>query len=355
MALLRWSPLLVALTLFSASACNGKKDAGEPAKPDPPPTSQEVSLKGVDTSSLTPRERREWAAQVSELLAPCPDVPVSIAQCVKEERACKTCLPAAKLLLKQVQAGRTKKEREETFHARFDPKKVHTIPTEGSPGMGPPDAVVTIVEWADFECSACRVAYPMLDELVHRFEGQVRLVFKNYPLPIHPHGDLAARAGIAAQNQGKFWEMHHLLFDNQERLEQADLERYAKQVGLDAPKYRVDFTAKETTERIEKDKKQADELGLDGTPMIFVNGRKVPLESLTNIYEDLEEWVKLDIELAGKTPRPAPPKGSASPTAGPSAGAVPDAGAPDGGPGAAPTSSPTSAPTADPKKEPKKK
>lgn len=345
MAFLRWSPLLVALTLFSASACNDKP-SGEPAKPDAAPP-QEVSLKGVDTTSLTPRERREWAAQVSELLAPCPDVPVSIAQCVKEERACKTCLPAAQLLLRQVQAGRSKKEREEAFQARFDPKKVNTIPTDGSPEMGPPDAVVTIVEWADFECSACRVAYPILDELVKRFDGQVRLVFKNYPLPIHPHGELAARAGIAAQNQGKFWEMHHALFENQERLEQADLERYAKQIGLDAPKYRVDFTAKETTERIEKDKKQADDLGLDGTPMIFINGRKVPLEALTNLYEDLEDWVKLDIELAGKTPKPPPPKGGAAPGG--------DAGAPDGGPGASPTSAPSSAPTADPKKEPKKK
>jgi protein-disulfide isomerase len=201
---------------------------------------------------------------------------------------------------------------------------------------------VTIVEWADFECSACRVAYPVLDEIVKRFDGQVRLVFKNYPLPIHPHGELASRAAIAAQNQGKFWEMHHALFENQERLEQADLERYAKLAGLDMPKYRVDFTAKETTERIEKDKKQADDLGLDGTPMIFINGRKVPLESLSNIYEDLEDWVKLDIELAGKTPKPPPPKGA--PTGSASAGAAPDAGVSDGGPGAAPTASPTGEP-----------
>lgn len=331
MSLPRWSPLLVALTLFSSSACRDKTDSGVPAKPDTSAAPQEVSLKGVDTSSLTPRERREWSAQIGELLAPCPDVPVSIAQCVREDRPCKTCLPAAQLLLKQVQAGRTKKEREDAFHARFDAKNVFQVPIDGAPELGPADAPVTIVEWADFECSACRVAYPVLDDLVHRFEGQVRLVFKNYPLPIHPHGELASRAAIAAQNQGKFWEMHHLLFDNQERLEQADLERYAKQIGLDLPKYRVDFTAKETTTRIEKEKKQADELGLDGTPMIFINNRKVSLEVLTGL-EDLEEWVKLDIELAGKVPKPPPaPKESAAPSASPSAGAA-DAGPPaDGG------------------------
>src|SRR5688572_12537472 len=160
----RWSPLLVALILCSGSACRDKTNSGEPAKPDAS-APQDTSLKGVDSSALTPRERREWAAQVSELLAPCPDVPVSIAQCVREDRPCKTCLPAAQLLLKQVQAGKTKKEREEAFYARFDVKKLQTVPTDGAPAMGPPDAVVTIVEWADFECSACAMAYPVLDHL----------------------------------------------------------------------------------------------------------------------------------------------------------------------------------------------
>src|SRR5689334_2513246 len=76
----------------------------------------EVSLSGVDTSSLTPRERRDWSGQVAELLAPCPDAPVNIAQCVRESRPCKACLPAAQFLLKQVQAGKPKKEREDAFH-----------------------------------------------------------------------------------------------------------------------------------------------------------------------------------------------------------------------------------------------
>jgi protein-disulfide isomerase len=237
-------------------------------------------------------------------LAPCPDVPVSIAQCVKEQRPCKTCLPAAQFLLKQVQAGKPKKDREDAFNARFAANKVKTLVTEGSPELGPPDAVVTIVEWADFECPFCRLVYPVLDELSHRFEGQVRLVFKFYPLQAHAHGELAARAGIAAFDQGKFWPMHHMMFDNQERLEQQDLEKYAKQVGLDVAKFKADIASKETTEKIEKDKKQADELGLEGTPMIFIDGREVDLKLLPNVYDDLEEWVKLDIELAGKTPRP---------------------------------------------------
>ena len=295
--------LLVGFIALGANTC--KKAGGEDPKP-PASATAEVSIPGVDTNSLTPRERREWAAQVSELLSPCPEVPVSIAQCVKEKRDCRACTPAAQFLLKQVQAGKAKKDREEAYLGRFDAKKIKTLVTDGSPEKGAPDAVVTIVEWADFECPFCKIVYPLLDSLVERFDGQVKVVYKFFPLESHPHGEIAARAGVAAQNQGKFWEMHHKLFDNQDRLEQADLERYAKEIGLDLAKFRADLAAKETGERIQKDKKQAEQVGLEGTPMIFINGREVDLKALTNVYDDLEAWVKLDIELAGKTPRPPP-------------------------------------------------
>jgi predicted DsbA family dithiol-disulfide isomerase len=308
MPFLRSSPLLYAAILLGASTCS-KPDAGE-TKPAATP---EVTLKGVDTSPLTPRERHDWAGQVSELLAPCPDTPVSIAKCVTENRPCKACLPAAQLLLKQVQAGKPKKDREEAFHARFDAGKTKTIVTDGSPETGAPDAIITIVEWADFECPFCRAFYPLLEELVHKYPTQVKLVFKFYPLQAHPHGEIAARAAAAAlsQGQGKFWEMHHTLFDNQEHLEQTDLEKYAKQLNLDVGKFRSEFGSKELGDRIEKDKKQAEELGLDGTPFLFINGRLVNLQLLTN-PEDVADWVKLEIEMLGQTPKPVNVKAVAS-------------------------------------------
>jgi len=318
MSLLRSSWPLFAAMLFSGSTCS-KSDPAENKAPNTP-ASAEVSIKGIDASSLTPRERREWTGQLSELLAPCAEVPVNIVQCIQEQRPCKSCLPAAQFLLKQVQAGKPKKERDEAFHIRFDANKVRTLATGGSPEVGPPDAPVTIVEWADFECPFCKMMSPMLDEVVHHFPGQVRLVYKFYPLGIHPHGEVAARAAVAAMNQGKFWQMHHALFEHQDKLEQADLERYAKQLDLDLNKFRADITAQETTERIEKDKKQADEVGLEGTPFLFINGRNVKLELLNSPYDDILEWVKLDIELAGQTPKVAA-SGSAAAGAPPSASA----------------------------------
>ncbi|EYF06473.1 DsbA family protein [Chondromyces apiculatus] len=320
----RWLPLIGALALFGAG-CQPKSEPSE----NKPAISPEVSLPGVDTSALTPRERREWAGQVSELLAPCADTPVSIAQCVKEQRACKACLPAAQYLLGHVKAGRAKSEREQAFHSRFDANKTKTLVLDGSPFKGPPEAPVTIVEWADFECSACRVMAPVLDQLAERFPGQVKFVYKYYPLMSHPHGEIAARAGIAAQNQDKFWEMHHQMFEHQDRLEQTDLEQYARTIGVDLPRFKKDLTAEETTQRIEKDKKQADELGLTGTPMVFINGREVETQYINNLYEDLEDWVKLDLQLAGIAIPPPPakaapkPENGAAPTASVAASAAP--------------------------------
>jgi protein-disulfide isomerase len=338
----RWAPV-VALALLFGAACGTKSDP----LPAPVPTTEVVSLPGVDTSVLTPRERREWSSQMSELLAPCPEVPVNLAQCVKESRPCKACLPAAQLMLKLVQNGVAKKDRDELFRARFDAKAVKTYVTDGSPEKGLPDAVVTIVEWADFECPACQAMSPVLDGLVDRFAGQVRLVYKNYPLKDkHPRAEHAARAAIAASAQGKFWEMHHKLFGAHGKLEPAEIEEYAKQIGLDIAKFRADLAAPVTLERLEKDVKQAEGLGLSGTPFILINGREVN----DIFFTDPEGWVKLDIELAGQTPKPAPPKPSADLTATPSASAsvAPSASAtaaPSASVAAAPSTSATAAPS----------
>ncbi len=338
MALLRWSPLLLAM-LGSGSTCHGSSDRADVKPESSAAPSSEVSIPGVDIAQLTPREKRDWASSVGTLLAPCAETPVPLSQCIKEKRDCKACLPAAQFLLKQVQAGRSKQERDEAYAARFDSKKVRTIVTDGSPEKGSPDAPVTIVEWADFECPACRAFYPLLDQLEARFPNQVRVVYKFYPLSIHPHGELAARAAYAAARQGKFWPMHHILFDNQDKLEQQDLERYAKKLDLDLPKLRADMGHDDTLSRIEKDKKQADGIGLQGTPTIYINGREVELAKLdvTDPYGDLEAWIKLDLELLGITPAPPPPpppppssSASASPTASASASPAASASASSG-------------------------
>src|SRR5690606_14653772 len=125
-----------------------------------------VKLQGVDTSELSPREDAQWSSHVSELLAPCKNVPVSVAKCVEETRACAACEPAAVYLVKQVREGKTRAQVEVAYKERFSPDTKLEIELADSPSKGPPTAPITIVEWADFECPACKASVPVLNEIV---------------------------------------------------------------------------------------------------------------------------------------------------------------------------------------------
>jgi hypothetical protein len=129
--------------------------------------------------------------------------------------------------------------------------------------------------------------------------------------------------------------MHHLLFDNQDKLEQSDIEGYAKQLKLDVGKFRSEMGSDDTVARITRDKRAADEVNLEGTPTVFINGREVEIQLLDDPISDLVKWVKLDLELAGVKPAEPPATSvAASASAGPapsasaSAGTAPSAGPP---------------------------
>ncbi len=279
----------------------------------------DIELPGVDTSSLTPRERREWSAYVSERLAPCSDTPVSIAQCIKEKRNCSRCLPAAKFLVKEVRDGRTKEQVSDGYKSRFDAERIKNIDLADTPAKGPATAPVTIVEWADFECPFCKRAAPIIESMVERFPGKVRFLFKVYPLAMHQHAEAASKAAFAAQNQGKFWEMHHKLFERAPALEDPELDKIAKEVGLDMKQFKADAESAAVKTRIERDKKQGEAVGLEGTPYIFINGRVFDAKG-GDFQADLEDWIRVELDLVGQSepekpraPAPAPTVSAAKP------------------------------------------
>ena len=251
-----------------------------------PATAGDVDLAGIDTSDLIPREKHEWSRHVSELIAPCPDVAVSIAVCVRERRACDKCVPAAIFLKQAVREGLSAEQVERLYKSRFDPSLLHQIPLDGSPSKGAENARVTVVEFADFECAHCAAAAPTIAAIFHNHEKEARFVFKYLPLPIHPHGEIAARAAIAAQAQGRFWEMHDVLFANGAHLERADLDNYARGLQLDMDRFQADFDSPATTERLRQDRALADTLKVRGTPSLFVNGRQYDGRGGT-----LDEWI----------------------------------------------------------------
>jgi protein-disulfide isomerase len=265
---------------------------GSSAKDASTATDNDIDLPGVDTSQFTARERHEFSHFVRELPAPCKDVAVPVAQCVLEHRACVECLPAAQAIAKAVREGMAGEQVEELYKRRFDVSTSKTIPLTGSPGRGPEDARVVIVEFADFECPFCQKIAPELEAIWEKRRDKVRFVYKYFPLPMHPHGEIAARAAIAAQMQGKFWEMEKLLFSHGQSLEQPDLESYAASIGLDMDRFRKDMQSPEAKARIDADRKLGDDLNVRGTPAIFIDGREYDSKL------DIGDW--LDQEIAAR-------------------------------------------------------
>jgi protein-disulfide isomerase len=140
--------------------------------------------------------------------------------------------------------------------------------------LGPADARVTLVEYGDFECPFCGAAYPELQRLLRELGSQVRFVFRHFPLgEAHPHAAQAAEVAEAAAAQGKFWQMHDLLYHHQAALDDEHLVGYARQLGLDADRVRRELAAHTYAARVREDFLGGVRSGVSGTPRFFINGR----------------------------------------------------------------------------------
>jgi protein-disulfide isomerase len=316
------SALLLSLTAVMSSSCQ-KNETSTGAEKDK--SVPDVNLPGIDTGSLTAREKREWSGYVARLPAHCAGQKVSVAACVEQKLACNLCVPEAKFILKTVRDGYTEEQVEKAFAARFDPDKVKAVPEDESPTKGPANAPITVVEFADFECPFCGSEFAVMKKAFETHSPNVRFIYKIIALPMHQNAEPAARAAFAAMKQGKFWEMHDKLFQNQQAQQRSDLEAYAKDLGLDIPKFLTDMNSSAAKDRIERDKKTFETIGAKGTPTIFVNGRDFDPKM------DINDWITLELQLRGSNPGGAPslamPSGataaaSGSPTLMPSATAT---------------------------------
>ena len=168
------------------------------------------------------------------------------------------------------------------------------------PSRGPGDAAVTIIEFSDFQCPYCRQQAVTLHRVLEEYPRDVRLVFLDFPLSAHPDARNAAQAAGCAGEQGQFWAMHDLLFQHQEALGAEDLRTYAQKVGIDANKFDACMKSGRQTPGIDKTVRLGEEIGVDGTPALFVNGR--PLAGAVS-YAELKQTI--DEELAAhKTAHP---------------------------------------------------
>lgn len=164
------------------------------------------------------------------------------------------------------QEDQAKADVEEQFKnpVKIDPGK--------SPAKGPADAKVTIIEFSDFQCPYCKRGRDTMDEVAKSYPKDVKIVFKHYPLPFHKEAEPAAKAAWAAQQQGKFWEFHDALFNNQDKLGTDFYLATAKELKLDEAKFKADMNSEAASKQVKEDAEIGSKNGIQGTPGFFVNG-----------------------------------------------------------------------------------
>jgi protein-disulfide isomerase len=161
-----------------------------------------------------------------------------------------------------------------------------------------PTARVTVEEFSDFQCPACGALEPGLRRVMKDYEDRVRFVFRNYPLQMHKYAFLASRAAESAGAQGKFWEMHDMLYDNQKEWSDSmeprvQFDSYATRLGLDVQRFKADMERQDLAERIKADVLRGNSVGVKGTPTVYLNGRELMPGKLVT-----EDDLRREIEAA---------------------------------------------------------
>jgi protein-disulfide isomerase len=174
-----------------------------------------------------------------------------------------------------------------------DPNKVYEIPVGDSAVRGSKDAPVTFVMFSDFQCPFCSQAIPMVDEVLKAYPKDVKFMMKQFPLrQIHPNAEPAAEAAIAAEKQGKFWEMHDELYKASKNLSPETIKGIAEKIGLDMKKWEADRNSPEVKKQIDAELELGQKVDVRGTPSLFINGKVVQNRSVDGMKAQIDEALK---------------------------------------------------------------
>ena len=203
----------------------------------------------------------------------------------------------AKALEKHFQKKREEQEKNAAEEEKVSMEKQFDSPVKieigDAPIKGPKDAKITVIEFSDFQCPFCQRGAQTMDELLKAYPNDVKVAFKNLPLPFHPQAKPAAIAALAANEQGKFWEMYDELFKNQQNLSEEFFNQTATKLGLDMAKFAADLKSEKLTKQIDDDMQIANTLGVRGTPGFFVNGVQVRGAREPEFFKQIiDRWLK---------------------------------------------------------------
>jgi len=173
-----------------------------------------------------------------------------------------------------------------------DYNRVYNIPLGNSPIRGNPNAPVTIVEFSDFQCPYCAGLEPTLKQVLKAYPDDVRLVYKDFPLSRHRQAKNAARAAHAAGEQGKYWEMHDLIFENNTKLSEDMFRKLAERLNLDINRFMADYRSNRYDRQIQNDINLGKSIGVTGTPTLFINGKRMRYRSFNDFKAAIEGYLK---------------------------------------------------------------
>ena len=163
---------------------------------------------------------------------------------------------------------------ERKISVAYEPFRVQ-LNNDKAPTLGKSDAPITLVEFSDFQCPYCQATVPTLKQVEKKYGDKVQIVYRQFPLNIHPFAPKAAEASLCANEYGKFWEMHDAMFSDQNKLSVSDLKETARRVGIDGKKFDGCLDAGRYVEQVQNDQKEGLRLGVNGTPAMYINGRAV--------------------------------------------------------------------------------
>lgn len=170
---------------------------------------------------------------------------------------------------------------------RLEPPRLAIDVLPDDPVSGPASARIEIVEFSDFQCPFCKRVMPVLKQLTAKYPTQVKLVWKDFPLPIHPDARPAAEAAQCARDQGKFWDYHDKLFASQNEMTPANLKQWAGQMGMDAATFNACFDNATHRQRVQGDMSEGTRDGVSSTPTVFINGRAVVGSQPIEVFEEI--------------------------------------------------------------------
>jgi protein-disulfide isomerase len=240
-----------------------------------------TALNSVDLGGLTPA-RKTAALQAMRTMGCTCGCGMKVAECRVKDPSCSYSKGLAASITGAMRDGKDQTAALEAAKAsRWGHVPEHKllddpiqIPTQGAPVIGPANARITLVEFSDFQCPYCSKAAAQIADILKAYPNEVKLIFKQYPLDTHPQARISAQAALAAHQQGKFWQLHDLLFANRTKLSRAAIEGWAQQTGLDMRRFNTDLDSSVIKKTLERDIADGDKAGVEGTPTVFIDGQR---------------------------------------------------------------------------------